>query len=201
MHQNDGKSDNAKAELLRSPIPTPHWGQQSGAAFTVRAITIIKADSSTVLKTLVDTSKYPAWNRFVPRVNFPNTSAGTPQSDGHLQEGVLFTEHVDMYGNGKPSGLVKMKLLMTVLEETENSGGKDYKVVWLGKGYPDWALRSERVHQISRNSDGTTTYNVFETFSGPLALLVRLFVGGSLVKRFKQWNEELGQYAEKISQS
>ncbi len=198
MHSSDNKSNQVKAELLRSPLPTPHWGQQGGAAFTVRAITTTKVTPSTVLRTLVDTKKYPVWNRFVPRVTFPDPSANPK---GHLQEGVLFTEHVDMYGNGKPSGLVKMKLLMTVLEETENgSGGKDYKVVWLGKAYPDWALRSERVHHISCNSDGTTTYDVFETFSGPLAFLVRVFVGGALVKRFKQWNEELGRYAESVSQ-
>ncbi|KAL8645681.1 MAG: hypothetical protein Q9210_006570 [Variospora velana] len=186
MQQNDGYAGATKAELLRSPLPTPHWGQQRGSAFTVRAVTSINATSSTVLRALLDTSKYPAWNRF---------------QKTQLAEGLTFTEHIDMFGNGKPSGLVKMKLLMTALEKLESNSVEktDYKVVWLGKGYPDWALRSERVHAIISNSDGTTTYHVFETFSGPLALLVRLFVGPTLVKRFKQWNEELGNHAERGS--
>lgn len=189
-----------KAELLRSPIPTPHWGPQSGSAFTVRAVAIVNAAPSILLRTLVDTSKYPEWNRFVPRVTFSDTADARPSNlGGELREGVLFVEHVDMYGQGKPSGLVKMKLLVTTLKETEDKEGKKYSVVWLGKGYPDWALRSERVHQIFRNDDGTTTYNVFETFSGPLALFVRLFVGTALVKRFKQWNDEMGRYAEETS--
>ncbi|KAI4288388.1 MAG: hypothetical protein L6R35_002350 [Caloplaca aegaea] len=194
----------AKAELLRSPLPTPTWGQQRGSAFTVRAVTSINATSSTVLGALLDTSKYPTWNRFVPRVTFSDvsdTDAQGSQQKTQLAEGLTFTEHVDMFGNGKPSGLVKMKLLMTALEKSESNSVEktDYKVVWLGKGYPDWALRSERVHSIISNSDGTTTYNVFETFSGPLALLLRLFLGPTLVKRFKQWNEELGNHAERGS--
>lgn len=201
MQPSSNSPGNVKAELLRSPIATPHWGAQGGSAFTVRAVITANATSSVVLRTLLDTTKYPEWNRFVPRVTFPDTSdAGPSHPSGELHEGILFTEHVDMYGQGKPSGLVKMKLLMTTLEEMDDKRGKKYEVVWLGKGYPDWALRSERVHQILCNDDGTTTYNVFETFSGPLALFVRLFVGTALVKRFKQWNEELVHYAEEDSQ-
>ncbi|KAL9015630.1 MAG: hypothetical protein Q9185_006987 [Variospora sp. 1 TL-2023] len=204
MQQNDGYAGAAKAELLRSPLPTPNWGQQRGSAFTVRAVTSINATSSTVLGALLDTSEYPTWNRFVPRVTFSDvsdTDAHGSQQKTQLSEGLTFTEHVDMFGNGKPSGLVKMKLLMTALEKSESNSVEktDYKVVWLGKGCPDWALRSERVHSIISNSDGTTTYHVFETFSGPLALLLRLLVGPTLVKRFKQWNEELGNHAERGS--
>ena len=200
MRPNDNIHSTVKADLLRSPIPTPYWGAQSGSAFTVRAVTSINATSSIALKHLLDTSKYPEWNNFVPRITFPHTSnANLAASDCHLREGILFLEHVDMLGNGKPSGLIKMKLLMTTLEEAEENGRKSYKVVWLGKGYPDWALRSERVHAITSNSDGTTTYDVWETFSGPLAILVRLFVGRTLVNRFRQWNHELKLYSEAAS--
>lgn len=186
-----------KADLLRQPIPTPFWGAQSGPAFTVRAVATVDAAPAAVLESLLRTSDYPKWNQFVPRVTFVNASTSNPApSDGKLGQDVLFVEHVDMLGHGKPSGLVKMKLLMTTLEETENDSQKGYKVVWLGKGYPDWALRSERVHVISGNVDGTSTYDVWETFSGPLALLVRLFVGKTLVKRFRQWNQELKYHVE-----
>ncbi|KAI4256322.1 MAG: hypothetical protein L6R42_006292 [Xanthoria sp. 1 TBL-2021] len=181
----------ARAHLLRSPLPTPYWGSQTGSAFTVRAVTTVEATPTAVLESLLDTSKYPAWNNFVPKVDLPSPS------NGRLAADVLFTEHVDMFGQGKPSGLVKMKLLMTTLEEKdEHNGTKSFEAVWLGKAYPDWALRSERVHAISCDSQGVTTYDVWETFSGPLAVFVRLFVGSILVKRFKQWNEELRDHTE-----
>ncbi|KAL8776655.1 MAG: hypothetical protein Q9194_003018 [Teloschistes cf. exilis] len=191
----------ATANLIRIPIATPYWGEQSGQAFTVRAVVQINATSAAIRQLLLNVSAYPEWNNFVPRVSFPTAyTSNSPQPNGSLGEGLLFTEHVDMFGKGKPSGLVRMRLLMTTLEETEHEGGKAYKVIWLGKGYPEWALRSERVHAIYPNGDGTCTYDVWETFSGPLALLVRLFVGGALVKRFRQWNQELKEYVERKSE-
>ncbi|KAL8692076.1 MAG: hypothetical protein Q9224_004034 [Gallowayella concinna] len=188
----------SQADLLRSPLPTPQWGSQSGSAFTVRAVVTINASPTDVLNTLLDTTQYPAWNNFVPKVDFPTLSPSTTSlPKGRLGPDILFMEHVDMFGHGKPSGLVKIKLLMTTLKETdEHNGSKSYEALWLGKGYPAWALRSERVHAISCDNDGVTTYDVWETFSGPLAQLVRFFVGTTLVKRFKQWNEELRDYTE-----
>lgn len=68
-----------------------------------------------------------------------------------------------MLGQGKPSGLVKVTLPMTTLQEKdEYNGSKSFEVVWLGKAYPSWALRSERVHNISCDDQGITTYDVWE---------------------------------------
>ncbi|KAL8798151.1 MAG: hypothetical protein Q9182_006902 [Xanthomendoza sp. 2 TL-2023] len=198
MAQGRGESTGAHADLLRSPLPTPKWGSQAGSAFTVRAVVSINATPTAVLDSLLDTTQYPVWNKFVPKVDFPDLApSDTSLPKGRLGPDILFIEHVDMFGQGKPSGLVKMKLLMTTLKETnEHNGSKSFEAVWLGKAYPDWALRSERVHAISCDKNGVTTYDVWETFSGPLAVLVRLFVGTTLVKRFKQWNEELRDYTE-----
>lgn len=101
-----------------------------------------------------------------------------------------------MFGNGRSSGLVKRKLLMTTLKSNSEVGREQYTVVWLGKGYPDWTLRSERVHEVSQDDDGTVVYHVYETFSGPLPRLVKIFVGKALVKRFGQWNDELRAFVE-----
>ena len=84
---------------------------------------------------------------------------------------------------------------MTKLEDMSEEGKKGSRAVWLGKGYPDWALRSERVHEIWEGEEGTV-YDVYETFSGPLAWAVRVFVGGALVRRFGQWNGELKDFVE-----
>ena len=197
----EADSGSATAFLLE-PLPTPRWGSQTGfGAFSVRAMAMIRAAPDTVLDCLLDTSTYPVWNGFVPAVTLPSVPASDPSfPNSHLRVGHQFIEHVDMYGNGRSSGLVKMKLLMTTMEELGQSNGQGYKVVWLGQGYPDWALRSERVHMISQAEDGASTYEVWETFSGPLAFLVKLFVGKTLVKRFRQWNQELKTHVEGMSQ-
>lgn len=184
-------NDNVKAELI-PPIPTPHWGSQSGAAFTIRATTTITARPQPVLDALLDTPTWPQWNNFVPRASISDSS-----KDFHrLHPRTLFTEHVDMAGRGR-STIVKMKLLMTTLDESHEPARNGFQVVWLGKGYPDWALRSERVHEIYEEEGGRgTIYNVYETFSGPLAWAVKFFVGVTLVKRFRQWNGELKAFVE-----
>ena len=184
--------DDTKAELI-SPQATPHWGAQSGAAFTVRAIATIGAQPQEVLDTLLDTSTWPHWNNFVPRASLSNA----PEDATQLRPGILFTEHVDMAGRGR-STIVKMKLLQTSLDNLEDPERSGYKAVWLGKGYPDWALRSERVHLIYKAArSDKTTYEVYETFSGPLAWFVKIFVGKTLVKRFGQWNSELKDFMER----
>ena len=87
---------------------------------------------------------------------------------------------------------------MTTLEEISDDGRKGWRAVWLGKNYPDWALRSERVHEIyeREGEEGGTVYDCYETMSGPLAWVVRVFVGGMLERRFGQWNGELKGFVE-----
>lgn len=186
--------NSVKAELI-APIPTPHWGSQSGASFTVRATTTINTRPQPVLDALLKTSTWPEWNNFVPRASLSNPSTKDSDDPSRLHPGTLFTEHVDMAGRGR-STIVKMKLLMTTLDEMNGSERRGFKVVWLGKGYPDWALRSERVHEVYEDDRGKTVYDVYETFSGPLAWAVKFFVGNALVKRFGQWNGELKAFVE-----
>jgi len=187
----DAPSHEVKAHRI-PPIPTPHWGAQSGPAFTVQATVAVQASPPTVLDILLDTQTWPRWNNFVPRATLKDSH------DSRLHPGIIFTEHVDMRGRGMNT-IVKMKLLMTTLDDMARSGQRGYKVVWLGKGYPDWALRSERVHEIYEDiNGGTTVYNVFETFSGPLAWVLKILMAGTLVRRFSQWNRELKAYVEQV---
>ena len=195
MSASPQKTRQFSTSALIKPLPTPRWGAQSGSAFTVRATNNINAPPDRVLDTLLMTDEYPKWNNFVPCVVILTSSAERHGTHGRLREGVTFTEHVDMFGRGRPSGVVRMRLLMTTEKDLED-GNSGYRVVWQGKGYPDWALRSERVHEIIKGEDRGTVYDVWETFSGPLAALVKLCVGKVLVKRFGQWNEELKVFVE-----
>ncbi|KAK0514603.1 hypothetical protein JMJ35_003220 [Cladonia borealis] len=110
---------------LLPPLPTPHWGAQSSPAFTVRATTTIAASPSLILYSLVDTSTWPQWNNFVPRVTVHNDNNN--KNNNKLQPNILFTEHVSMRGRGR-SSIVKMRLLMTTLEEI--SDDKDGRKGW-----------------------------------------------------------------------
>ncbi|KAL9104302.1 MAG: hypothetical protein Q9163_000743 [Psora crenata] len=192
-HSNDDTQS-----TLTAPIATPHWGSQTGSAFSIRATTTtIHASSESVLEILLNTNNYPRWNDFVPRVKVENSPGddGSPASDGRLRQGVLFTEYVDMFGQGKPSGIIRIRLLMSTLKGLEDKR-KGFRVAWLGKGFPDWALRCERVHEIVEEKEGEVIYDVWETFSGPLAILIKIFVGKVLVRRFAQWNRDLKSFAE-----
>lgn len=179
--------ERTECKLLRAALPTPHWGVQGGSAFTIRAVTTdIHASAPQVAETLLNISAYPCWNHFVPRIS---------EASNRLQPGDKFTEHVDMFGNGRPSGIIRMKLSMTMQETTHETNG--IMIVWLGR-LPSWLLRSERVHEIVQGQDhgASTTYTCYETFSGPLAGATRLFVGRALVSRFAQWNAECVAWTE-----
>ena len=186
--------EGVQAEMI-PPRPTPHWGSQSGVAFTVHALTTISSHPQPALDALLETSTWPKWNNFVPRAFIENPSSDSPNSS-RLQPGTMFTEDVDMAGHGR-STMVKTKLLMTSLDEMDEPGKKGFKVVWLGRGFPDWALRTERVHELYEGvKAGETVYECYETFSGPLAWIIKFFLGGTLVKRFGQWNGELRGFVE-----
>ena len=90
-------------------------------------------------------------------------------NNGQLCPGVLFTEHVDMRGRGSNT-IVNMRQIITTLEDMkeEEEVKKVLRVVWLGKQYPNCAVRPGRVHKIFEK-DGVTLYYVYETLSGPLA--------------------------------
>ena len=86
---------------------------------------------------------------------------------------------------------------MTTLEEISDDGRRGWRAVWLGKAYPDWALRSERVHEIyERDGEEGTVYDCYETLSGPLAWVVRVFVGGMLVRGFGPWKGSFMGFVE-----
>lgn len=190
--------------LLQNSLPTPHWGFQP-SGFTVQAITkSIQATPQQVLDTLVDTTQYRQWNNFVPKIVIRGTTIHSNRPDTiTLYHNAVFTEHIDMFGHGKPSGLVKVNLKVIILgpwdpSDTSVSRQAGVQMVWLNTLVPTWLLRSERVHRIyeGRDSDGTT-YECFETFSGALAWLTRVCVGAALIKRFAQWNEECRIWMER----
>ena len=133
-------SSTVEASIL-PPIKTPHWGQQSSlfGAFAVHASNTIQAPADRIISALLETANWPHWNLFVPSAD-TDLPAGL---SGRLSPGTFFTEHVDMSGKGKASRLQKMWMMSeeAIAPTEENkSRGKGYRVVWVGKQFPDWAL-------------------------------------------------------------
>ena len=121
------------------PLETPYCGDQSTSffkAFTVRASNTIRAPARDVVSALLDTASWPQWNHFVP-------SADTDTGSSRLQPGTVFTEHVDMSGKGSASRVQRMwmKSEDKIVPTQENMDhGSGYRIVWVGKQFPDWLL-------------------------------------------------------------
>jgi len=199
--------EKTSSKLLQNPLPTPHWGFQP-SGFTVQAITkSIQASPQQVLDALVNTKQYPQWNNFVPKIDIQKaTIDSTLINTDTLDQGAVFIEHVDMFGHGKPSGLIKIKLRVSMLEHLDATDEstmrrEGFRMVWLNTIAPTWVLRSERVHLIYTESDSEgTVYECYETFSGLFGWLTKVLVGAALVKRFAQWNEECRMWVERDNQ-
>ncbi|KAL3482504.1 hypothetical protein BJX99DRAFT_217233 [Aspergillus californicus] len=71
----------------------------STAILRIQNTTTINAPIEKVWETLTDTSTFPKWNRFIPRVSIreqPDTSQ-KDNPDPILKKGTRFTFHVNMY--------------------------------------------------------------------------------------------------------
>lgn len=115
----------------------------------------IAAPIDTVWAHLFDTSKYPDWNPFTPRVD------GTPVQDGAV------TLHVRL-------GVMPWKQRMKVV-----TVDPPRTLAWSLRGAPRWALHGVRSQTLTDLGDGTTRYETLEIVEGALAPLVSMLFGGA----------------------
>lgn len=195
---------------LVSPLPTPSY--PTGGVFSVLAQTTIAASPVNVLLALLDTSSYPKWNTFIPRVTIsadpssmtfrtevskriPSRSAGGATL---LAVGTEVIFDVHMKGPDNPSRASAEQV--TVVEELKD-GRRGYRVAWKMMGWGDRMLRAERVNEIVEAADGHTTYRTWETFAGPMAYVVKIATGKDLVARFQDWATDLTKYVEGMEEA
>lgn len=89
---------------------------------------------------------------------------------------------------GKGSAFVEI----TVLDK------EGYRAAWETAGYmPAWLLHAERWQTLTALPNGKTRYDAVEVFSGPIAYLVKLFVGSALKEGFQAMAETMKERAER----
>ncbi|KAI0007050.1 hypothetical protein F4779DRAFT_593990 [Xylariaceae sp. FL0662B] len=182
-----------------SPIPTPSYG--AGGSTSIICSTSIAASPSMCLEIMLDTTTYPSWNRWIPRVliSTPNNSAPSmPATLAHLAskpEQMLLPDTKFTFEVHLDSQVQHSDLIVTVLNDYESDGRKGLRVCWKTRNDP-WYLRAERTQDFLEGTDGETDYFCYETFYGPVAWVVKTFFGSALTDGFKLWMEGLKKAAE-----
>lgn len=95
-------------------------------------------------------------------------------------------------GNPRFMGTGSAFVEITVLDK------EGYRAAWETAGYmPAWLLHAERWQTLTALPGGQTRYDAMEVFSGPVAYLVKLFVGSALKQGFQAMADTLKERAER----
>lgn len=194
--------------------PTPSITPES-ANFHLGSSIFINAPSTRVWEVLTDTSTWPKWNSFVPRVTVrsqPDGPAPTESSDSPsttlspiLQKGTKVTFHVRMDPlSTKPQAATDAGLVVTEYEAPNPETGSPGRIVWAsdfdapGTMGPS-LLTAERVHEIkdveSKGVKGTEVRN-WELQVGWLVYVVKWMYGEKLRMNFDLWVQDLKGFVE-----
>ncbi|KAL4779374.1 hypothetical protein BJX76DRAFT_351835 [Aspergillus varians] len=184
----------------------------SAAVLRIQSSILIDAPLQDVWNALTDTSTYPKWNRFVPRVTVrEQPESNNADADPVLREGTKFTFHVHMYPETKDTPQPELAGLRdTFLQVTDTSTdtrGRKGRIVWASDptvgGIVSWLLVAERVHEVSEvlDENGRTMTQVrnWESQVGCLAYVVKWLFGGQLRGNFGVWEEGMKVFAESRS--
>lgn len=77
----------------------------------------------------------------------------------------------------------------------------NYRCAWVNAEFPSWLLAAERwqaLVEVVEDGRKKTRYETIEVFSGFLAYLIRLFVGGGLRAGFTAMAEGLKKRSEEV---
>ncbi|OBT79212.1 hypothetical protein VF21_01731 [Pseudogymnoascus sp. 05NY08] len=190
--------------LVRAPVPTPLFLDESTLSFTVHARIHIAVPPIVVLRALLDTGSWPRWNNFIPAVQIYNGGtpvSALPEASEILGPGALFTMFVNMSGKseeerGPVEKLRKSNEYLSIVEELvpqREQGRKGWRIVWNADGH--FMLKADRVQEIVETEAGCE-YVTWESFGGMMAPVVRLAVGGQLIDRFADQGRDLKEWCE-----
>ncbi|KAJ5725861.1 uncharacterized protein N7483_007218 [Penicillium malachiteum] len=163
----------------------------------------IAAPAQKVWETVIDTSTWPEWNSFVPRV----TVYSQPDSDANdtlspiLQLGTKMTFHARMDPTStKPQKSTDTGLIVTVFSPPNAETGATGRIVWAfdpdaATTYSPSLLAVERQHEVRQVEGGTELRN-WENMVGWLAYVVRWMYKKQLDVNFEMWSVELKKFLE-----
>ena len=187
----------------------------SDAVLYVASSIFTYAPCQTVWETLIDTSTWPSWNTFCPRVTVrdqpqPPTAPGdqtAPTLSPVLQQGTKMTFHVHMDSASHQEQDVH--LVVTEFQPPNATMRKPGRIAWgvdstASGTLPQFLLRAERVHEVAEvereEADGTrkagTEVRNWEVEAGWVAYAVRWKYGELLQGVFETWVRDLKGYVE-----
>ncbi|KAJ5114995.1 hypothetical protein NUU61_000754 [Penicillium alfredii] len=167
----------------------------------------IAAPSTKVWSALTDTSTWPSWNSFVPRVtirsqpdtplpneNDSNHQTSSPSLSPVLRNGTRLTFHVRMDPTStstKPQAASDVQLMVVDYEAPNPETGTVGRIVWAADFDAPGAmapslLTAERVHEVRG----------MEAQVGWLVYVVRWMYGTKLQQNFELWVQDLKTFVE-----
>ncbi|KAJ5917753.1 hypothetical protein N7454_010128 [Penicillium verhagenii] len=175
----------------------------------------IAAPSTKVWEALMDTSTWPTWNEFVPRVTIrsqpsstdADAAAGEAETGANtnlspiLQKGTRMIFHVRMDPSStKPQKAADTFLVVTEVEPPNAETGTAGRIVWVADweaagGYSPKYLVAEREHEIKDVEGGTEVRN-WENQTGWLVYAVRFMYAQKLADNFELWVWNLKRFVE-----
>ena len=182
----------------------------------------IAAPASLVWQILLDTSEYPRWNTFCPRVTMHSQpqSVDKSEKDKHLlRKDTSFTFHVVM-DSSKPSKVTDTKLRVTDVSTPKEPSDyvhqtladqsdeekaytldlqKVYRISWTTEGgFVARGLKSERFHEVIDFGEDGCEVRTWENQGGVLARAVKYYYKDVLMRKFQEWCTELKAEAERL---
>lgn len=177
------------------PLATPLI--PSGGLFSPYAEEEIEASASAIYDAIIDTSKYPEWNTFVPAITIEHQPNGDKDSP-ILAMGTVMNLHVTMSASMKTTSREVVSICEDRPKDTDPPGTIT-RVGWTldhNPLVPRFMLNAERVNEIESRADGTCICRSFETFKGPYARLIKWSLESTLQARFEDWVRDLKKFVE-----
>jgi hypothetical protein len=188
----------------------------SDRVLTITASAQINAPASFVFDILLDTSTYPEWCTFVPKVVIDSQPEGT-SNNAILRPGTKFTFHAVMGTPGSKPTPTHLLLSDLSTPSTPSSyisleglqAGKFpgytpdlstvYRVAWKGDKVDFFAkgLNTERFHEVIVRGEEQCEVRTWEVMGGVLAHTVKWMYGRVLGRKFEDWCGDLRGFGER----
>lgn len=181
--------------MVVPPLATP---TVTHGKFSILGSARINASAETIYNTIVDTSTWPKWSTFVPKVDITSQPSGIDPDSKLLFEGTCMKLRVNMTSTSKSSATERVTPLSPRPIVADPPGTK-YEVGWRAEMAPSWVLAAHRINEIVTTDDPfTCEYRSYETMAGFAASIVKLVHGQHLTDRFNDWTRDLKEYCEKL---